>query len=224
MTVANAMFGLQRYISGHILRKNGDSKTPEETASFIERLGTPKDLVERSYFQYLCQREQFSGGIMQKLVYFCINLFSAAAFWLFYVLPAKPEGESKRENKAYFLNSGRARDRIPDSLNDEFDEIIAFDGQRHLKKTAFEKKYIMDLKRNYSVNYTFLFKVFVKICMYRYITDTYHVKAIISTAEDSYTSSVLTDYCNKTGVEHIDVMHGEIVYELWRAYYSFNRI
>ena len=45
----------------------------------------------------------------------------------------------------------------------------------------------------------------VKLAMYRYQYEVYHPKAMIVDEEYSYTSSFLTEYCHRLGVEHIDI-------------------
>ena len=63
----------------------------------------------------------------------------------------------------------------------------------------------------------------VKLAMYRYQYEVYHPKAMIVDEEYSYTSSFLTEYCHRLGVEHIDIMHGEKLYFIRDTFFCFDR-
>ena len=62
-----------------------------------------------------------------------------------------------------------------------------------------------------------------KLAMYRSLYETYRPKAIIVSEEYSYTSSFLTEYCHRLGVEHINVMHGDKLYDIHDTFFCFDR-
>lgn len=62
-----------------------------------------------------------------------------------------------------------------------------------------------------------------KLAMYRSLYETYRPKAILVSEEYSYTSSFLSEYCHRLGVEHINVMHGEKLYYIRDSFFCFDR-
>lgn len=55
----------------------------------------------------------------------------------------------------------------------------------------------------------FLLKVTIKVAGYSFMITKYQSKAIVVHNEYSFTSSILTAYCETRNVLHINVMHGE---------------
>ena len=79
------------------------------------------------------------------------------------------------------------------------------------------------LRRRYPTAFYFRFKCMAKLAMYRYQYELYHPKALIVDEEISYTTSFLTEYCHRLGVEHINVMHGEKLYYIRDSFFCFDR-
>ena len=46
-----------------------DELTMKEKQEIVSSLGTPRDLYERSYYQYVCQKKANSSNTMFKLFY-----------------------------------------------------------------------------------------------------------------------------------------------------------
>lgn len=63
----------------------------------------------------------------------------------------------------------------------------------------------------------------LKISLYRGIINKYKPSAIIAASEYSFTSSILTNYCELMHVEHINVMHGERLLEIRASFFRFSR-
>lgn len=110
---------------------------------------------------------------------------------------------------------------VPVSLKNEFD--IKND---HCNEGFFlsikEILFLFKLAFKYPVP-CFILKTAIKIAYYKYLIVMFSPKAIIVHNEASYTSSILTFFCEKNGVEHINVMHGEKIYFIGDGYFRFTR-
>jgi hypothetical protein len=63
----------------------------------------------------------------------------------------------------------------------------------------------------------------MKIALYAGLIATHHPQAIIVYSEYSFTSSLLTDYCRSLGIQHINVLHGEKMFNVRDAFATFDR-
>ena len=110
---------------------------------------------------------------------------------------------------------------VPDSLRKEYDI-----NNDHWNKGFFlslkEIRYLLLLFLKYPIP-CFVLKVAIKMAYYKYVIVKHSPRAIIVHNEASYTSSIITSFCNKNGVMHINVMHGEKLYYIGDGYFRFNR-
>jgi len=84
--------------------------------------------------------------------------------------------------------------------------------------------FLFHIVKQHPLSGWFLLKICIKIAKYSYIIRQYHPKAIIVHNEYSFTSSVLTDYCRKKGVSHINFMHGEKLYNIRDSFFEYDDI
>ena len=199
----------------------------EEITQFVNKIGCPDSLNERSYYQYLCQKKKYSKSIGFRVGFLLLNFVS---FFAIVILLCIPEALMKKQldnnqgkADAVCLFSEHIKDRIPEELYVKYDK---FNFLTNLNPyiTSCEKKFILRIWRKYFFSTNFILKNFLKIGMYRKSLEIAgYPKAIIVTSEDSYTSSILTLYCHEMGVNHINIMHGEILYQLNRMYFAFDR-
>ena len=187
--------------------------------SFLESLPEPKDLIERSYAQYRCQM-MLERPILRVM-------YQAAAMLLLPVyrrqLLRRPAPQKMQTADAVFAY-GSEDTILPESLRGEFAHICQVrDFQNTLFLTGEDCSFLRELVRRYPTAFYFRFKCMAKLAMYRSLYETYRPKAIIVSEEYSYTSSFLTEYCHRLGVEHIDVMHGEKLYYIRDSFFCFDR-
>ena len=97
------------------------------------------------------------------------------------------------------------------------------DFQNALFLTGEDCSFLRELARRYPTAFYFRFKCMAKLAMYRSLYETYRPKAILVSEEYSYTSSFLSEYCHRLGVEHINVMHGEKLYYIRDSFFCFDR-
>ena len=215
---------LLQTLKSAVIRLNGDRNTLFDVPvarqkAFLERLPEPKDLIERSYAQYRCQ--MILARPMLRVMY------QAAAMLLLPVyrrqLLRRPAPCKEQTADAVFAFGGPDT-ILPCSLRQEFPDIRQVrDFQNTLFLTGEDCSFLRELARRYPTAFYFRFKCMAKLAMYRSLYETYRPKAIIVSEEYSYTSSFLTEYCHRLGVAHIDVMHGEKLYDIHDTFFCFDR-
>lgn len=176
----------------------------------------PRSDIERSYYQYCCQMK-----LKKKRSILLINLASLPLV-IFYTIKHGSEISLKTEKAAVFLSYGISEDVLPFQLKEEYRswKILAECGE-YITRT--EKKYILELIRKYTFSWHFILKCLIKMRAYRYIIESYSPKAIVNCGEYSFTSSFMTYYCEREGVEHINVMHGEKLFYIRDSFFRFHR-
>lgn len=189
----------------------------EKQKKYVEKLGEPRDDIERSYFQYKCQMK-FNG----KMITFLLNIvsFPLAIFYLVrYRTTVKVKKSDKRD--CVFLRDGLPLNVLPNSLKKEYPNIESNPEDGFLL-TAKDKKFIKKIITRYGLSWHFILKCIIKIGKYSYAIEKYFPNAIVVCAEYSFTSSVLTLYCRERKIKHIDVMHGEKLYYMRDSFFRFD--
>ena len=115
------------------------------------------------------------------------------------------------------------RNIVPHSLEEKYSIIQIKDFQEHLQLNKDDFAYIRKLDRRYPFSFYFRFKCMVKIAMYSDVISRYSPKAIICSEEYSFTSSMLTDYCQQRQIEHINFQHGVKLYYIMDAFFRFDK-
>ncbi|NCC70139.1 hypothetical protein EOM09_00975 [bacterium] len=184
---------------------------------FINKLSLPVTDIDRSYNQYLCQKQCNP---------FFINLFTnIGSFPLYFYFLYLKKNDSLRDKKfvsALFLSPIENIKNLPSSLLKEYinleqEEISGF----YLTKS--DKKFIKSISKYHKFSYFFLLKCILKISVYRSKIMAFNPNAIIVTSEYSFTSSILTLFCNTNNIEHINIMHGEKLLYIRDSWFHFNR-
>lgn len=215
---------LLQTLKSAVIRLNGDRNTLFDVPvarqkAILEGLPEPEDLLERAYAQYRCQmmlerpilRVMYQAAAMLLLPVYRRQLLRCAA--------------PRKEQAAVAVFAFGGPDTIlPCSLRQEFPGIRQVrDFQNALFLTGEDCSFLRELARRYPAAFYFRFKCMAKLAMYRSLYETYRPKAIIVSEEYSYTSSFLTEYCHRLGVEHINVMHGEKLYYIRDSFFCFDR-
>lgn len=190
---------------------------------YMELLGTPKDDIERSFFQYKCQMQEL--GIVLKCLY---NICSLVAILIFYIILRIESGNlnrkehmCKEKSYAVFLSNGIKETFLPQKLKNKYNEIVDVGQYSQMFLSKDDLKYIAELFKRYPFSWYFQFKCMLKMGMYSSIIYNYNPLAIIASCEYSFTSSFLTFYLEKKCIEHIDIMHGERLYDMTSSFFRF---
>lgn len=189
----------------------------EKQQKFINKLVLPVNDINRSYYQYLCQKQ--SINFFKNIL---INTSSMALYFYYLFLKKNDSIPDKKFVSALFLSSIENINNLPSSLVKEFinlkqEEICGF----YLTKS--DKQFIKSIAQNHKFSYFFLLKCLLKIGVYRSKIMEFNPKAIIVTSEYSFTSSILTLFCNNNNIEHINIMHGEKLLYTRDSWFHFNK-
>lgn len=190
-----------------------------EQRRILDAFPEPEDLIERSYFQYLCQMKQ-----LPLIIRFIQNFVSI--FWLpFYLLTnykKKCKNDKPQNNVAIFITGLNDFSYIPESLKKEFNQIV-YSGYSSLMIKSDDIDVIKKIFVRYWYKPYFVLKCIMKIGLYSKQICNYNPKAILTFGEFSFTSSILSFYCNHQNIKHINLMHGEKLYDIHDAFVEFDK-
>lgn len=189
-----------------------------EQKVFLEELGEANNDIERSYKQYKCQNlfipfwEQWIFNAVSSIFYPFVLIFLLCKPYRFY---GKERVDAIGDMK--FM-----KEIIPEELNKEFDiNYDYFNEGFSLKWT--DLKFLTSLLKAYPFSPFFQLKLLLKLSFYSYMIHRYHPRAILVHGEYSFTSSVLTSFCQYYNVIHINVMHGEKLFYIRDSYFHYHR-
>ncbi len=193
----------------------------KETEELLKKFPLPKNNIYRALFQYKAQKK-----IKGQLKFFILDFFSFfIIFPLLLLLLLKnlantvPEKKTNIRPIAYSITDLKLQ-IIPDSLL-EYYHIT----RKEIRNTISfaDILYILKIVKHSKLNFFFLFKSILSISFYSAIINNTKCSAIINNIEYSFTSSLLTDYCNKKNVTHINVMHGEKLFYIRDSFFCFHK-
>lgn len=203
------------------LKRNAMFTVPaEKQRAYLSRFPQPEDDLQRSYFQYRAQA-MLRGRLMNSLV--SVASLPVTALMLLKISRASaPEKAEACDSRAVFFRDGKPANIMPDALREEFSQCVT----DPVEGSCLRKEdlgLIWQMIRRYPLSWQFILKCTLKIARYRYALEKYDPKALIVCNEYSFTSSVLTHFCEKNGVELINVMHGEKLYHIRDSLFRFHR-
>lgn len=188
--------------------------------AYIGHFPEPKDDFQRSYFQYRTQA-MLQGRLMYSLVSVA-SLPLTVLMLLKFRRASAPKKEAPCDNRAVFFRDGKPANIMPNVLKEEFAECVVDPVEGNCLRKE-DMKLVWELIRRYPFSWQMILKCVIKIARYRYAIEKYAPKALIVCNEYSFTSSVLTQFCQCNGVELINVMHGEKFYFVRDSFFRFHR-
>ena len=181
---------------------------------YIAHFQEPKDDLQRGFFQYRCQMK-----LNCLWVSVALNVFSFPLF-LFYLFKGTNKIIEDQKNTIFF-SDGLPLNIIPDVLRNQVGTVIAVE-KKHGVLTKEDIAFLFKLWLKHPFSFQFVAKCLLKIRYYSYEIQRSHPKNIIVCNEYSFTSSVLTKYCEEKGIKHINVMHGEKLYYMRDSFFRFH--
>ena len=172
-----------------------------------------ENYISRSFCQYLCQKRLFEQNFL------FLNFLS---FFLVYVILLffrlyKKKIVKKRKVKIIYL--GR-ESTIPKKFRKYQKKKL----ENHFFLTEEDIRYFREnVLKNSKKQYYFSLKILLKIALYRYNIEKYSPKIFLVTSEYSWTSSILTEFCEKNKIFHINYMHGDKAYYIRDSFFKFHR-
>lgn len=208
---------LKKYAVKLEMRNNSDFTFPvARQKKIVSSFPEPGDDFERSYFQYKCQMK-----LNRPYMVFLINL-GALPLVLYLLAKRGRKTYVVEKSDAVFCSEGIPEHVIPDELRSKYSKwTITNDHEITLIKD--DRRFIRQLFLRYPFSWHLLLKCIIKIGYYRNVIEAHKPSAIVVCGEYSFTSSILTAYCNTMNIKHIDVMHGEKYYYMRDSFFRFDR-
>ena len=167
----------------------------------------------RSYCQYLCQKKIY------KLSYCFLNFLSFFIIkFLIILFKFFPKKNIKKE-KVDIIYFGTEKTIPKKFLKYKIKKL-----ENHLFLTEKDIKYFkIDILKKSKRQYYFALKILLKISTYRYNIEKYSPRIFLVTSEYSWTSSLLTEFCEKNKISHINYMHGDKKYYIRDSFFKFHK-
>ncbi len=191
--------------------------TSHEQKDFIISLGEIRSDIDRSYKQY-CSQNFFIKNWKVRLLNF-VSFFVFIPCLLFltikrFFIPVYDSTDAL----AFFKNEEFL---VPKSLKGKYDitYVKINEGQ---SISIYDWPFVFKLFISYFAHSYFSLKCLMKIAFYSHVIEQYRPSVVITQSEYTFVSSALTCYCNKKGLKHINVMHGEKVFNICNAFFRFD--
>ena len=188
--------------------------------NFYKKQKWPSDDYKRSYTQY-CRQIRPVSNVMIFILNFVSSII--CPFWLFYCL-VKRRGVLQVQPKGIcFFMCDNAPSVYPLELLDSglcvFEEMTIYNPNLDRK----DLKYILSFWRRYPLSYWLLLRLITKLAVYRSLIQRYDPKMIVVTGENIALSSILTYYCEGHGIEHVDIMQGDMFSSINNAFFRYHK-
>jgi hypothetical protein len=186
---------------------------------YLNSFPEPEDLLQRSYFQYLCQ--QFKKPLYTK---FTLNLLCVPLLVIIYLIgkiKKNPVCIGKKFSALSIMEVSPSR--VPSTLKNKHRNIKEIKFDRNLYLSPKAEAIFRQLVFRYWYEPYFITKCLMKLQIYAFSIETYKPDIIISSCEYSFTSSVLTALCRACNIQHINIMHGEKLLNFQDAFAEFDQ-
>jgi len=207
--IAKSFFGvpLQTYILA--------AESIEEAEKYYDE---KKEYISRSYAQYIGQKS-FYGR--EKIFFLNLVFLSFSPIIVLFICYQYILTRFKKVTpleQCDIVSFSVSEDYIPNKL----DHAKIRYAKKSLSISKSDIKFILSVFVYKPYSAYFLVKILLKVMQYRGLLNAFNTKAILVSAEYSFTSSIMTEYCEKNGVLHINVMHGEKLVNSRDIYFRFH--
>ena len=189
-----------------------------EQMALLGSLGEPKDDIDRGYKQYLCQNQYVKPS--WKVVFFNILGGIALPFVVLYFLQKRLWTKKQDTQEAVFLCTDMA-EVVPQSLHDRY-SIYQIKKPQGTSLSFWDLGFIWRLWAKSLSHPYFAFKSMMNVAQYSDTIYQHRPQAIIQFGEYSFSSSILTSYCELNNVKNINVMHGEKLFNIRDSFFRFH--
>ena len=189
----------------------------EEQIAYMNSLGEPGDDIDRGYKQYLCQKQLVLPR--WKRVFF--NMVGAVALpiVLLYFM-TKRLFVRRREHIDCLIEKKGMPEVVPTEVREKYHPSESYEMGTSLGND--DLNFVWKLMGRAPWQPYFVFKAMMNVARYSHLIYRYTPNVMIQFAEFSFSGTVLTAYCNKKGVKHVDVMHGEKLFYIRDAFFHFD--
>lgn len=188
----------------------------QEEESYLKKLGPAKDDFDRSYKQYRCQ-----NLFMPKWKVVTLNIIALFLFFPAVIYLLLKRLTVKRRGVLQAIGDFKGiTEIIPETLQRRYDITITELSGPSL--AVSDLTFIFQMALRYPLAPYCTLKCTLKLGEYSQSVYCYNPTAIIVHNEPSFTVSVLTNFCDRKGVKHINVMHGEKLFFIRDSFFRFN--
>lgn len=182
-----------------------------------KKISKNDNYLVRSYYQYICYKKLI--GNVQFFILNVAGYFSFFAILVVFLINCLKIKKKVRDHNLAICTAFK-EDIIPDSLSARYSILMIHNSDFCLELS--DLRFISKILAKYPFSSFFVLKNVLKIAQYRYYIRKYGCQAFIVTSEYSFTSSILTAYCEEQNIKHINIMHGEKFYYIMDSFFSFN--
>ncbi len=186
---------------------------------------SPQSYYWRSFLQYKCCMSHVP--LFNKIILYVISIIIFPIFIIIGVLNKIVRVHTQKirlRTKMMALDLTRGYFNIfPSQIKDIKDRFEIIRPAR--KCFTIDKdliKLILSLIIKAAYHPFFILKVSTNLSIYNYLILVYNPKAIINSKEFSFSSSILTAYLESKGILHINVMHGEKLFNIRDSFFRFS--
>lgn len=218
----NNIIKIKKFFEAHFFRLHTVFRVDvEKQKQYLAKFPEPTTNLQRSFFQYKCQA--FLQGNIES---FLCNLFAIPMLLLLYMkLGLKDDSNNAilQQSNALFIKNSLSINLLSEKLRKKYNNIVCIDKAQSMCIDKEAKEILKELRHKYPFSFLFHAKCMVKMATYAAILKEHKTEAVIVSGEYSFTSSLLTQYCRKKGVQHINIMHGEKVYDITDSFFVFDQ-
>lgn len=176
----------------------------ERQQKIVDSFSEPKDIIERSYFQYKTTMQEWSfGGRL---------LAESASFFLLRLYLKKLSNVHIDFEKNIDMICFVAKNQdniIAKALKKEYPNLLYGDTVDSMCIDKYDLDYLTDVYRRFKHSYYYKFKILLRLSAYSANIKKYAPKVFVSAAEHSFSNTLCTDYCEKKNIMNIVCQHGE---------------
>lgn len=208
-------YKINEYIHKKISNKNLfiNQKYQENILEEVSRKNFQENYFSRSYCQYLCQKKLYKQNyiFLNFIAFFLIRMILT-----FFRISSKKINKEDKIKIVYF--------GIEKTIPKEFLKYERKKLENHFFLTKKDIEYFKnDILKKSKKEYYFALKILLKIATYRYNIERYSPEIFLVTSEYSWTSSILTEFCEKNKILHINYMHGDKCYFIRDSFFKFHK-
>ena len=189
----------------------------EEQIAYMNSLGEPGDDIDRGYKQYLCQNQLVLPK--WKRAFFNTAGVVALPFMILYFM-AKRLFVRRAEHINCLIEKKGMPEVIPNEVIEEYRPSEEYQVGSSLG--FCDLAFVLKLLSRAPFSPYFVFKAMMNVTRYSHLIYRYSPKTMIQFGEFSFSSSILTEYCHRYGIKHVDIMHGEKLFYIRDAFFHYD--
>lgn len=189
----------------------------EDQESFLNSLGEARNDIDRGFKQYLCQN--FFVPKWKVCLFNVAAAFIVPFMVMFYLL--KGLFVRKGERVGAIIEKKGMEEVIPVVVREKYQPDNRYwneSSSMSLKDIGFFLKLVAKSPHHPY----FVLKAMMNVVRYSDMIRRHSPSVMIEFGEFSFSSSILTAFCHRYGVKHIDIMHGEKLWFIRDAYFHYD--